>query len=177
MKTWWRAVLAVTVVVGLSARAPAAGDWQLAVTVEEPAGVTRTAAPVSGGIPLVKGAYKPGQAFALFEGGKEIPLQVISLVVDEKRGLCWVLLDAQVDLAANERKTLTLKAAKGSAAPASPCQVTEGADAVTVDTGRIEFTISKARPFSLFSSVKAGGEPPSPSPRRPIRAARWSGIR
>jgi len=136
-----------------------AGELALELAVREPAGVARKSEPAHGGIPLPAGTFQKDQPFAAFEGGKEIPAQVLPLVVDEKGFLRWVLVDLQTDVASNQRKEFTLKAVKATARPASPVKLTRSADGVAVDTGRIRFTISKAKPFGLFGSVEAGGKP------------------
>lgn len=131
----------------------------ITLTVTEPAGVARMAAPVSGGIPMPWGVYAKRQAFAVFDGQQEIPAQVSPLVVDEKGFLRWVLVDFQTDLRPKQVKTFTLKAMRASARPARALKVTDTAEKLTVDTGKIAFSISKARPFGLLSSVTAGGKP------------------
>jgi hypothetical protein len=135
-----------------------AGEFELKLSVEEPAGQARRAEPVCGGIPLPAGTFKKDQAFAVFAGSAEIPAQVLPLSADENGVLRWVLVDTQVDLAAKEKKLLTLRAAKGSAAPPAAIKVTDDASGVTVDTGRVRFTIARDKPFSLFTAVEAGGK-------------------
>jgi len=142
----------------LAAVSAGAGELSLPITVEEPAGIARSGEPVSGGIPLPWGEFKADQPFALFGGAREVPLQALPLVVDERGFLRWILLDFQADLAAKERKTFTLKAAKPSAQPATPLKVAEAADGVTVDTGKVRFTIARDKPFSLFTSAETGGK-------------------
>jgi len=142
----------------LVAVSAAAEELSVPITVEEPAGIARSAEPVSGGIPLPWGQFKADQPFALFEGEKEVPLQALPLVVDEHGFLRWILIDFQADLAAKERKTFTLKAAKPSALPAAPLKVADAADGVSVDTGKARFTIARDKPFGLFSTVEAGGK-------------------
>jgi len=80
-------------------------------------------------------------------------------VVDEKGFLRWILLDFQTDLKAKEKRTFTLKTVRGTAAPASPVKVTRTDRGVTVDTGKVAFTIDAAAPFSLVSSATVGGKP------------------
>ncbi len=135
-----------------------AGELSVKLTVREPAGVARKSAPACGGIPLPRGKFKKGQDFAVFDGGREIPAQVLPLVVDEKGFLRWVLVDFQTDLAAGARKEFALKAVKGTAKPASPLKLVDDAAGVTVDTGRVKFTIARGEPFVLFNSVKVGGK-------------------
>jgi hypothetical protein len=135
-----------------------AGDFSLALTVREPSNVARKAEPVSGGVPFPAGMFKKDQAFALFDGTDEVPLQTSVLNVDKDGFLRWVLADFQTDLAAGASKTFTLKAVAGKAAPATPLKVTDAADGVTIDTGKAKLAISKTKPFALFDSVSAGGK-------------------
>jgi len=135
-----------------------AAELSLPITVEEPAGLARKSGPVSGGIPLPKATFKKGQAFALFDGDREVPVQISPLVVDPDGTLRWVLVDFQTDLKAREKKTLTLKAAEPGAKPAAALKVTADAAGVTVDTGKIKFTIARDKPFSLFTTAAAGGK-------------------
>ena len=138
--------------------AAVAGEFEVKLTVEEPAGLARKAEPVCGGIPLPAATLKKDQAFAVYAGGTEIPAQVFPMVVDEKGFVRWVLVDIQTDLGAKEKKEFTLKAAAPAAKPAAPLKVTEDAGGVTVDTGKVKFTIAKDKPFSLFTSAEAGGK-------------------
>jgi hypothetical protein len=149
------AVLAVAGPVGASEGSSAA--LSLKLTVREPAGVARKCEPACGGVPLPWGVYRKDQAFAVFEGGREIPAQVLPLVVDQRGYLRWVLVDVQTDVPAGGRKSFTLRAVKPSAKPSRPLGVKQGPDGVTVDTGRIKFAISKSKPFSLFTSVRKNG--------------------
>jgi hypothetical protein len=155
--SWWVAVPFVLAMLGPAGDGAAA--FELELSVGETAGAARVQAPVCGGIPLPKGAFDKNQAFAVFQDGKEVPAQVVPLVVEADGGLRWVLVDLQTDIEANAVQTFTLKATKPSARPASPLKVVEGADGVTVDTGAVRFTISKNEPFSLFSSVAVDGKP------------------
>jgi len=153
MRTWIISTLTALVA------ASTAAALEVPLTVAEPAGVARTAEPVSGGIPLPWGQFKQDQAFSLTDAaGKEVPCQALPLVVDEKGFLRWVLLDFQTDLAVKEKKTFTLKTAAGSARPAKAVKVTRDAKSVTVDTGAVSFTIDAAKPFSLLSAASAGGK-------------------
>ncbi len=137
----------------------AGGEFEVKLSVTEPAGVERKSGPMSGGIPLPRGAFKKGQQFAVFKDGKEIPSQVSPLVVETDGTLRWVLVDFQDDVAAKATNTYVLKAIAPKARPATALVVTDGAGAVTVDTGKMKFTIEKKKPFGLFSSVEAGGKP------------------
>jgi len=94
-------------------RAPSSVEgFDLKLTVEEPSGVARKAAPATGGIPLPAATFRKDQSFAVFSGGAEVPAQVLPLVVDERGFVRWLLVDLQADLAAREKKEFTLKAAR-----------------------------------------------------------------
>ncbi len=134
-----------------------AAELELTLTVAEPAGVARKAVWARGGVPMMKGRFKKDQQFAVFADGVEIPAQVEPLVVDKDGGLRWVLVNLLTDLGAKEKKTFTLKAVKPTARPTVSIKVTDGADGVTVDTGKITLVISKRKPFALFDSVSVGG--------------------
>ncbi len=148
-------VLTAAMLIGSGLRA---GEFELKLTVEEPSGVERKAEPVCGGIPLPAATFKKDQLFAVFAGGAEVPAQVLPMVVDEKGFVRWLLVDAQLDLAAKERKELVLKAIAPAARPAAVLKVTDDASGVTVDTGKVRFTVARDKPFSLFSSAEAGGQ-------------------
>jgi len=149
-------VLVVTLAAG-----PVLAAFEVPVVVEEPAGVARTNEPVSGGIPLPAGRFKPDATFALFDGERAIPVQVTPLVVGPKGFLRWVLLDYQLTVKANERRTLTLRTGTPASLPAAagPLKIQETAAGVTVDTGRVAFTVSKTAPFGLVEGVRVGGKP------------------
>jgi len=127
--------------------------FEVPVNVAEPAGIARKAEPVSGGIALPGGMFKPGTVeLALFDEDKSIPVQVSELVVGPKGFVRWVLLDFQLDLEANETKKLLLKTGQ-PAVPHRPLKVAESPNIVRVDTGRVTFEISKTKPFSLVENV------------------------
>ena len=152
-------LLAACLLVGLPAPRPAvAADWQLDLAVTEPAGVERSAEPVSGGIPLPAATFKPGQAFALFDGQTPVPVQANPLLVDKDGFLRWVLVDFQANLGPNATRKFTLRPAAAAAAP-QELRVTDAQDSLTIDTGKAKAVISKTKPFSLFDSVTANGKP------------------
>jgi hypothetical protein len=103
----WRWVVLASVP-GLAVTAVATGEVRLAV--DEPAGVQRQQWPVTSGIPLAQGALRDDQAAALSdEKGRELPLQTETLARWPDGSIRWLLLDFQIELAAHEKKTLTLR--------------------------------------------------------------------
>ncbi|MHC4915323.1 MAG: exo-rhamnogalacturonan lyase family protein, partial [Planctomycetota bacterium] len=150
--------LSLTLCAILGFSAASSGELSVKLTVTEPAGLPRKTEPACGGVPLPAATFKKDQQFAVYSGGAELPAQVLPLVVDRDGFLRWVLVDVQVDLAAGGKKELVLRAAEPAARPASPLKVADGAAGVTVDTGKVKFTVSREKPFGLFSSVEAGGK-------------------
>lgn len=134
------------IMLGVMALAGHAVDVPVIVT--EPSGLDRPGEPVSGGIPLPAGQFKPDAPFALFDGRTPIPVQASPLVTGPDGSLRWVLLDYQIDLKAGQTRTLTLRPGK-PAAPAHPLKTTQTPEQLTVDTGRLAFAIRKNEPFSL----------------------------
>ena len=151
-----RPILVSAVLLGLSVPASA---LEIPLTVTEPAGVARQGEPISGGIPLPPGKVAKGQAFAVRTAdGRELACQTLPLVVDPDGSLRWVLVDFQDDLAAGGTNRYVLATAESPAKPKRSLQVTDGPDGVTVDTGPVQWTISRTAPFGLFSAVRAGGK-------------------
>ncbi len=138
--------------------ATTAGEFQVGFSVQESAGVSRPGEPISGGIPLPKGVFGRDQRFALFDtDAAEIPCQLSPLVVETDGTLRWVLLDFQDDVAAGQTKKYVLRAQKPSASPKKVLEVDDGPKEVTVDTGKIRFSVSKWLPVGgLFDRVTAG---------------------
>jgi len=133
-------------------------DFRIPLAVREPAGISRESAPVSGGIPLPRGKFFRQQPFALLrEDGTEIPCQTSPLVEEEDGSLRWILLDFQDDIAASATMKYVLKPLPPSAYPEERVDISRDTDSIAVNTGRINFTVSKTEPFSLFESVEAGG--------------------
>ncbi|MGQ9660843.1 MAG: hypothetical protein ACUVWX_00715 [Kiritimatiellia bacterium] len=143
---------------GLLAVAALGQEFALPIRVEEPRGIERRSEPVSAGIPLPEGRFARGQPFALFEGSREIPVQVVPLVVNEQDTLRWILLDFQTDLTPKQARSFVLKAIKPVASPAARLRISETPEELDVETGRITLGIAKNKPFALFSRVEARGK-------------------
>lgn len=139
----------------VSMSAGAAQDIPLAV--EEPIGIARANAQVSGGICLPPAAFRKDQAFSLWADQTEVPVQVAPLVVDKNGFLRWVLLDFQLSLDAKHARQLLLKPTASTAKPAAAIQTSETDQVVSINTGPLELAISKIKPFTLFDSVRVRG--------------------
>lgn len=133
-------------------------ELSVPLIIDEPGAAERKGEPATGGIPLPWGKYKDNQAFAVFDGGKQIPAQVLPLVVGPEGDVRWVLVDVQVDVPKGEQKRLELRTATRALAPRSRMRVKKNRGSVAVDTGAIKFMIAADKPFSLFTAVMRGGK-------------------
>lgn len=79
------------------------------VELLEEAGVTRQAAALTFGFPLPQGALYRLEAIRLLDGEAEVPAQFTATVFWPDDSLKWVLVDATVPLAAQERRELTME--------------------------------------------------------------------
>ena len=88
----------------------AAGADEISLTVTEPSGVQRTGWPVTSGVPLARGALRSDRHTALYNAeGQEIPLQTEVLSRWPDGSVRWLLLDFQVDLAADASQQFGLR--------------------------------------------------------------------
>ena len=130
-------------------------DWEVKLAVDESAGLARTSEPVSGGIPLPRGLVKDPAAVRLLDaGGKEVPAQfsAINRWADDG-SVMWLLVQSTATVPAKGQVVYTLKpGAAAAAARRGLLRVEDGADAVTVETGRIRFLVSK-RKFNLLDGA------------------------
>jgi len=108
------------------------------LTVAEPSGVARKGWPVTSGVPFGRGALTDADAAALFDAdGREVPLQTEALAAWPDGSVRWLLVDFQVDLAAKERKLLTLRYGGGvkRSAVERGVRVWREGPALFIDTG------------------------------------------
>ena len=151
------AIAALSFAAALAGAARAA-DLSIPLTVREPAGVARTHAPVTVGLPLPVGEIAPDATFVLRDGDKDVPLQVTPTVLREGK-LRWVLLDFPLDVDANAEKRLELRVGRSSAKPAAAIALKEDDQRVEISTGPLSVRISKTAPFKLVESVQVAGKP------------------
>lgn len=116
------------------------------ITVQEPAGISRTAEQVTSGIPLPPGTQT--SSWSLWSGGLEIPLQKTTL----PGRIPWILLDFQVDLPASGKASLTLRDTASAVQHATPVTISEDASSIQVVTGPLKAQIGKD-PFNLLDTV------------------------
>jgi len=126
----------------------APGRYRIPLHVEEAAGVDRVAEPVRCGVPIPRGVLADAGALRLAdENGRERPLQVEPAAYWPDGSHKWVVLDFTADLKPGERKAYTLDLGKGvgRAAPRAKVSVAEDDETITVDTGRLKFTMLKRK--------------------------------
>ncbi|UCE50312.1 MAG: fibronectin type III domain-containing protein [Phycisphaerales bacterium] len=127
------------------------------VIVHEPAGIDRRSEPVSGGISLPQGVFRPGAVkLALFDGDRAVPVQVSELVVGPGGWVRWILLDFQLDLDASEVKTLSLQNGDPRV-PDQGLKVTEDNDVITIYTGAMTIRINKIGQSGPIEKVSVDG--------------------
>lgn len=135
---------------------PRPGTLDVTLTVKETAGVGALGYPVSAVVPLPYGMHQDTSAFRVArEDGTSVPAQfeVLNRHWGKDRSLRHVVVHFQADVgafgAANTGVARYHFRDDGTAvAPPIPVRVEDGADAIVVDTGKIQLRIGK-RPFSI----------------------------
>jgi len=96
--------------------------------------------PVTGGVPLARGALRDARRVRLLAGGREVPLQAEVLAWWPDRSVKWLLLDFACPPGA---KDVTLEYGEGVArrAPAKAIVAAADGGGVTVDTGVLKFRV------------------------------------
>ncbi len=150
-----RSLPLVLVVVASLARA--GETTQIPLKVTEPVGVKRTAAPVTGGVPVEPLGVKDAKDLGLLdEAGNAIPAQITPTVRLESGVLQWVLVEFLTDLGPKATRNFTLRKRTGKKrAPAAPkyaVAVGQTEDAVALSNGILKLTASKKK-FDLLDMV------------------------
>jgi hypothetical protein len=162
-RTW---VFATGIVLSAGMVVAAAEDLEVAVTVKEPVGVARQAEPVSGGVPFKKGQVGRVSDLALcLKSGRVVPAQFTKLAGYEDGSVQWALVDFRAAVPANGTAEFVVR--KGATPAWAGVRVSETAETVTVNTGVLDFTVSKTK-FNLLESVKVNG---AAATRAPIAKA------
>jgi hypothetical protein len=138
------------------AKNPAAG-LPVEISVKEHGGVARPGMPVTGGVPLPRGAVQDAAELVLVDAaGGAVPCQADTVTRWPDGSVKWVELNFQADLAPGEEARLSLGRGRPPA-PEQAVRVTQGPEAVTVDTGAISFTIPTKK-GAIIGEVTAGGK-------------------
>ncbi|MBI5799729.1 MAG: hypothetical protein HZA92_03245 [Verrucomicrobia bacterium] len=127
----------------------------VAISVTEPSGAARRGWPVTSGIPFAQGVLRDDRNAVLFTSdGQSVPLQTEALARWPDGSVRWLLLDFQVDVAANEKKLLTLRHGPAVSRPLVPDPVRVGTRdrRTTIDTGQLRLELN-ADGFNPFGAV------------------------
>ena len=135
----------------------AAYGLEVKLQVTETAQAARTGTPVTTGVPFSKGAVTDLSKLAVKAGGKALPASFLKTVAWDDGSVRWALMDVQVDVPAGGKTELALSDAGGNAAPAAPLKIEDTADSVKVNTGPMQFTVSKKK-GGLFDSIQVDGK-------------------
>lgn len=133
----------------------AAPALDLPLTLEESAGVRRTAEPVTFGVPLPKGLLRDVAGLRLYgPGGKPVAadFRVVNRWWDDARvqvaSIQWVHGDFFADVEAGGRAVYRLRVSdEAPPPPPAPMRVSETAEGIQVDTGPIRFTVHRTGPL------------------------------
>ena len=115
-------------------------------SVTEPMGIARVQQPVTGGVPLAKGAVRDLSGLCVADSeGRLAPAQIRELSRWRGDGsLKWVLVDLQADLKERETKAFSLQTGTNPA-PAHKVSVSETDRYIRVDTGALRFMVRRSK--------------------------------
>ncbi len=129
------------------------GESIVKLTVHESGGIDRVDEPVSGGVPLPRGLVKDVSQLRLIgPGGKQVPAQFSAINKWISDGsVMWLLVQSTASVKSGGTAAYELQ--KGApVAKKSKLSVADGADAITVNTGKIKFRVSKKK-FNLIDAA------------------------
>jgi hypothetical protein len=126
-------------------------ELDVPLIVTNPSALPRQAEPVTSGLPLPRqlGLTDVTKLRLLDPDGTPVPAQFTPLARwggapdDGSAAIRWLLLDFQANVPAGGTTTYRLRGTGGPAPPLPTLNVTDGADAVTIDTGVAVFSVSK----------------------------------
>ncbi len=152
------AVLALAALAAGGGYAPGA-ELPVSLSVREHGSVDRPDWPVTSGVPLPRGvAREVGDLLLKSAGGAGVPCQMNPVVRWPDGSLKWVELNFQANVPAGGELKYSLGKGAPAAVPAAlKLKVTDGADAVVIDTGAIAFTVPR-KSGQIVGEVKAGGK-------------------
>lgn len=179
---FWRApllwrferVLLLTLAAILLAAASLTAASFVPLTLTEPAGVARSNEIVTSGLPFPMGALKTvSQLRLLDEEGRAVPLQVQATATWRDGSVKWALLDFPATVPANgtARFKLETGAAQPEPPPATSLRIKQlSAGHFVLDTGRLEFQVSRSSGIGQFRTPVPEGAPALPHNARSLRA-------
>jgi len=123
---------------------PTAAPIEVPLVVRDHAGVPHSAWPVRGGVPLPRGMVQDASDVCLVDAaGVELSSSARPIAHWYDGSVKWLLVDTQVTLPAGGETRLTLQIGRPATRATTRVQVTETADAVTVETGPGRFVFSR----------------------------------
>lgn len=136
----------------------AAPAWGLEVkaTLRESASVARHPGVVAMSVPFARGSLADAARLSVTVEGKLTPAQCRSLAPWDDGSVRWAQVVFLCDLPAGGEVNVVLRDDGRNAAPDTPVRVQDGADAVAVDCGPLQFSIPR-KTNGLFKSVKVDG--------------------
>jgi fibronectin type 3 domain-containing protein len=149
-----------SVTVGAANVAQASGTLNVPITVKESAGVASDGFPVTVVVPLPYGAYQDTNSFRLTDAsGNTVPAQfeVLNRHWSKDNSIRHVQVHFQPTVAANGSTQYFLRD-DGTGSTGGNLTVTDTPTAIYVDTGALQFTVSKTN-FNLFNSVTFDEDP------------------
>ena len=136
------------------------GIHSVPLTIKEPGEIDRTDWPVRQGVPFPRGALADVKNIRVLDPeGRETPSQARAVSYWEDDSIRWALLDFNADVKANQPVTYVMEygAAVKNKTVANPIRLSETDDNISVDTGPMQFNVSKKR-FRLFEQVQVDGK-------------------
>ncbi|HUG81553.1 MAG TPA: hypothetical protein VML01_07815 [Bryobacterales bacterium] len=128
----------------------AAQTLDVPIRLREGAGVARQGEAVTFGVPLPKGLTNTTQRLRLY-GPDGRPVAASFRAVNrwwDDGSIQWIHTDLFADVAANEEAVYRLKLSEAPAPPPpAPLLVSEDRDRITVDTGPVQFEVSRLGPL------------------------------
>lgn len=128
-------------------------DPILTLTIEEPAGINQSNAPVRTGVPFPRGLLQADDTITLSQGQSNLPVQTKPLSLWDDGSVRWLLLDSQVSLDANQAQEISVKFSNGSNSVSNPIEVTETDDLIAVNTGPLQFSVPKTNGGIIHSAT------------------------
>jgi len=131
---------------------PAPTGLNVPLRIHNPLEAARTDEPVTSGVPLPRDLdlTDPGHLRLVDSAGSPVPAQFTVLARwgasadDDAAPIRWVLADFQATVGPQEAAHYFLQEGGPDPAPAHALVITDGADALTIDTGVAQWSISKA---------------------------------
>lgn len=154
--------LPVAAVAEVAATTPTAAEPTL--TIVEDLGTPRQGWPVTIGFPFPPGAVTDPSSVYLEELSSSVqtPVQARPLSRWPDGSLRWLQLDASLDLGARQRRKFRVRS--GTPPKASGMLVvTDGEDAIAIDTGKLRFAVPKRR-LALLESISLDGKETAAGP-------------